>query len=331
MPNNIATSSKAAAPTLTIKALKLCAAALLGTAACLIFLYATQPVELYAIYRCLTGAESPLACVQGKPTAFRTTTFGIVYEGNTEDMIDRHVLGYGAYEKPELFFLRDVSKGGVFLDIGANKGLYSLFMSRYQKEIHAFEPYEPVLKQFRTSVANNGIQNIIIHPVGLGDKHEFLTFEKPGATNMGTGTFAFLSADGPHEQLEIITGDEALRKAGVTEVELIKMDIEGFEQPALKGLKSTLTHSRPIVVFELTINKAKPVLFKSLEEISRAFPSGYKFLVFKNRDLYNLYTGAYELGPISGALNFDSNFEQHDVIAFPSEKRGRIPLKGPVN
>lgn len=91
-----------------------------------------------------------------------------------------------------MFFLRDVSRGGVFLDIGANKGLYSLFMSRYQKEIHAFEPYEPVLKKFRASVANNGIRNIVIHPVGLGDRRERLTFEKPGGNNMGLGTFAFV-------------------------------------------------------------------------------------------------------------------------------------------
>ena len=96
-----------------------------------VIFYQMRPVLAYAIYRCLTGAESVFACIDGKPTGFKTTMFGMVYEGNTGDLLDRHVLGFGAYEKPELFFLRDVSRGGVFVDIGANKGVHSLFMLQF--------------------------------------------------------------------------------------------------------------------------------------------------------------------------------------------------------
>ena len=308
------------------KMAKLMIAASITAVGCTAFLYATQPRGAYVIYRCLTGAASPLACYLGKPTTFRTTTFGIVYEGTTEDFADRHVLQYGAFEKSHLFFLRDVSRGGVFLDVGAHKGLYSLFMSRYQKQVHAFEPYEPVLKKFRSLVASNGIRNIVIHPVGLGDKHERLAFAKPEGNNMVMGSFVFANNNAQHEQLEIVTGDEALKNAGVTEVELIKMDIEGFEQPALLGLSETLARSRPIVLFELSLGAHQPRLFKSMEQILNAFPSGYKLMVFKDRDPY---TGAYRLVPMEGALNFNSNFEQHDVIAFPDEKKNRVPLKHP--
>jgi FkbM family methyltransferase len=281
----------------------------------------------YVIYRCVAGADSPLDCINGKPTKFKTTTFGMVYEGTTGDMIDRHVLSLGAFEKSELFFLRDIARGGVFLDIGANKGLYSVFMAKYERQVHAFEPYEPVLKKFRTFVATNGVRNIVLHPVGLGDKHQLLTFEKPEDSNLGMGSFAFVSNTGPHEELEIVTGDQALKDAGVTDVELVKMDIEGFEQPALRGLTETLARNRPIVVFELTIGTVGTVLFKSFEQIVKTFPSGYKFLVFKDRDPY---IGSYSLAPLEGSLNFGSKFEQHDVIAFPTEKQDRIPLKGPV-
>ena len=135
----------------------------------------------------------------------------MVYEGNTVDLIDRHVLRFGVYEKGEMLFLRDVSRGGVFLDVGANNGLYSLFMSRYAKEVHAFEPYQPVLKKFRTLIADNAVKNIHIHPVGLGEKHERLTFEKPPDSNTMTGSFAFISGTGEHEQLEIVRGDDALK------------------------------------------------------------------------------------------------------------------------
>ncbi len=299
---------------------------LLFTAGALIF-YQTRPVLAYALYRCVMGAESVIACIDGKPTRFKTSLFGMVYEGNTADLLDRHVLGFGAYEKPELFFLRDVSRGGVFVDVGANKGVHSLFMSKYCKEVHAFEPYEPVLKRLRQAIEVNGIKNIFVHPVGLGDKAQRLMFEEPAKDNEGTGSFAFISGSGNHRQLEIVPGDQALEAAGVKIVDLIKMDIEGFERPALAGLRKTLAQSRPIVVVEITIQANNPILFESMEQIRSVFPDKYEFFEFGDR---NLYTGSYTVEPLDGFINFASELEQHNVIAVPTEKKGGIPLKGPI-
>jgi FkbM family methyltransferase len=307
---------------------KLMLAAAVTVVVCAAVVYVTEPHLPYWVYRCLEGADSKIACLRGQPTTFRTTTLGITYDGTTEDWIDKRVLIFGAFERSEMFFLRDVSSGGIFVDVGAHKGLYSAFMSKYQKEVRAFEPYEPVLKNFRALVARNGLRNIVIHPVGLGDKRARVTFEKPRTHNLGLGSFTFVSKQGAHEELEIVTGDEALREAGVTQVDLIKMDIEGFELPALRGLAETLAPSRPIVLFEMTLAEAnRHMLFQSMDQVSKTFPPGYKFLVFKDRDPY---TGAYELVPLAGSANFGSRFEQHNVVAFPAEKENRIPLKGPV-
>ncbi len=100
---------------------------------CAAVLYSINPQFGYWVYRCVAGADSKLACIYGDPSDFRTTTLGSVYEGNTADWIDRRVLLYGAYEMPELFFLRDVSSGGVMLDIGAHKASIRV-LSKYQKE-----------------------------------------------------------------------------------------------------------------------------------------------------------------------------------------------------
>jgi FkbM family methyltransferase len=82
------------------------------------------------------------------------------------------------------------SSQGTFIDIGANTGQYSLIISRYAKEVHAFEPWEPVLKRFRRMVERNGIKNIIIHGYGLGSDNSKKRFFKPAETNLGTGSFA---------------------------------------------------------------------------------------------------------------------------------------------
>lgn len=310
-----------------MRTVKLFLASVLTILLCIAVTYVTEPHLPYWIYRCLVGADSKVACLRGQPTTFRTTTLGTIYEGTTEDYIDRRVLFFGAFEKAELFFLRDVSAGGVFVDIGAHKGLYSLFMSKYQKEIHAFEPFPPVLSEFKKLVTINNAKNILVHPVGLGEKHERLPFETPGSNNMAMGSFAFLSGGKAHDYFEIVPGDQALKNSGVTAVDLIKMDIEGFERPALRGLVETLKHSRPIVLFELTVRANDAKLFRSMAEIADAFPGGYKFLVIKNLDPY---TGAYQMVPAERVVKFGKTQEQHNVVAFPVEKENRIPLKGPV-
>jgi len=58
------------------------------------------------------------------------------------------------------------SDQGVFLDIGANTGQHSLFMSRHAKEIHAFEPWAPVLIKLRRHIEINRLKNVVVHPSG---------------------------------------------------------------------------------------------------------------------------------------------------------------------
>jgi hypothetical protein len=106
------------------------------------------------------------------------------YRGNIGNAIDLEVLALGAYEKPELYFLRDVmqsvySKQGTFLDVGANVGQHSLFISRYATAVHAFESYDLVLERFRLMKNLNKAENIVIHPVGLGNKNQRIPFYEP--------------------------------------------------------------------------------------------------------------------------------------------------------
>jgi hypothetical protein len=108
---------------------------------CAAVLYSINPQFGYWVYRCVAGADSKLACIYGDPSDFRTTTLGSVYGGNTADWIDRRVLLYGAYEMPELFFLRDVSSGGVMLDIGAHKASIRCSCQKYQKETTPLSPF----------------------------------------------------------------------------------------------------------------------------------------------------------------------------------------------
>jgi FkbM family methyltransferase len=318
---------------LHLKALKLSLVAFLTLSVCVVSLYLIDRERFYFNYRCWQQAVTLSSCFRQGHFDFVTDIDGARYEGNTGNFVDSHIFFFGAFEKPVLYFLRDTMKSaysnnGVFLDIGANTGQHSLFMSKYAKEVHAFEPWAPVIKRFRRMVEINHIKNIVIHPFGLGDENSKKPFFRPPDNNLGTGSFVegFKEDNSIEGELEIRTGDDALEKAGVTSVALIKMDIEGYEKPALKGLRRTLLAYRPIVEFELSVDPKKPLSIKSKDELASLFPEGYEFLVFADKN--DASTGAYFLETVSQILRFDRT-EQYDMVAYPIEKKKAILLKGP--
>ena len=308
-----------------MKAVKLSLVGIATAFACFAYLYFFNYPQLFLKYRCWQQAVSIASCYGEKSFDFTADLNGVRYEGNTGNYIDMNIFLYGAFEKPVLFFLRDImtsaySNQGIFLDIGANTGQHSLFMSRHVKEIHAFEPWEPVLKRLRRHVEINALSNVVIHGFGLGDKNSKQQFYRPPDSNLGTGSFVkeFASTNSPDSILEIRVGDEVLETAGVGSVALIKMDIEGYEKLALKGLERTLRRYRPIIEFELSTDPQSPVSVKSYEELRSLFPEKYEFMTFAEHS--NPNTGAYILQPIAGLLKFDK-FDQHDIVAYPIEKK----------
>ena len=99
-------------------------------------------------------------CNTFEPIDFDIEFFGLRYRGRTDNLIDRQILQFGAFEKPMLYYSRDVAAAlgsdGSYVDVGANVGQYSLFMSKYVRRVHSFEPYPPVLERFRDLVALSG-------------------------------------------------------------------------------------------------------------------------------------------------------------------------------
>jgi FkbM family methyltransferase len=181
--------------------------------------------------------------VQSYP--FEIIFFDFVYQGNLNCYIDWSVYFFGAYEKYELFMLRDLLKDvqkPVFLDIGANIGHHSLFMSQYCDQIHAFEPYELVRKQLELKVKTNQIKSIQVHPVGLGQADAELDFYAPKGSNTGTGSFVEAHDTENNMlfgKLSIKNADQYIAKQALKKIDLIKMDVEGFEKNVLTGMKAT--------------------------------------------------------------------------------------------
>lgn len=235
-----------------------------------------------------------------KDYAFEREFFGMRYPGNAGNVIDRQVLLCGAYEKYMLFFLRDyireqgMEHKAVMVDVGANVGNHALFLSQHAGQVHAFEPYQPVRAKLDEKLRINGVGNVRVFPCGLGEQDATLPFYAPGGDNEGIGSFREEhSADNTYAgELEIRHGDTALQDAGIKRVDILKVDVEGFERPVLEGLKETIARDRPLIIFEMTETTQSSVADEA--DFTGLFPEGYGFQRFAraNRD-----TGAYRLVP----------------------------------
>jgi len=187
---------------------------------------------------------------------FETDFYGLRYRGNLAELIDWFVFFFGAYEKAELSLLRDLAANldsPIFLDIGASIGQHSLFMSRFCQQIHAFEPYGPARKRFREKIALNNLHHVFLHSVALGAREEELDFYAPVGPNIGVGSFRknHRKKNLPIGRLQVVRGDDYLNKLNLKKVDLIKIDVEGFEKDVLVGLTETIAKFQPIIIMEI--------------------------------------------------------------------------------
>ena len=271
--------------------------------------------------------------------AFSKDFYGLKYKGNLNNNIDANVFFYGAFEKPLLFFLRDTLNAlitetpkAIFMDIGANVGHHSIFLSKFASQVLAFEPYPKVNMQFKQQIAHNNISNIQIFEIGLSDRRETLNYYAPTGNNEGIGSFDESSigkGNTSYGKLELREGDQVIESDSWKNIKLIKIDVEGFEKKVIKGLTRTIEEERPVIVCEITYGQQ--LSFVSIEELSSYLPKNYEILTFNTRKLDGSKdkrkgslakrSGFYEL--IS--LKQWRRSGQDDIVMIPNEKSTIIP------
>ena len=186
---------------------------------------------------------------------FEADFFGLAYPGNLNSFIDWNVYFYGAYEREYLVYLKHLVKGRndpVFVDVGANVGNHTLFMSQYCREVHAFEPNPNVRRRLHQKLERNAIAHVVVHGVGLGERNEDLTFFTPGGANQGTGSFVadHDSANTAGPPLRVVQADDYFVEMNLNRIDLIKIDVEGFERQVLAGMRRTIEKYRPLITME---------------------------------------------------------------------------------
>ncbi len=140
-------------------------------------------------------------------------------------------------------FVRIVRPGGVFYDIGANVGFYSLLASELilPGKVFAFEPSPENVQYLRSHLEINKITNVKILALALCDKQGQAFF-----ASEATGSMGHLATVGGF-QVQTSTLDSLLQSREILPPDYIKMDIEGAELSALRGAQECFEKYHPVL------------------------------------------------------------------------------------
>lgn len=183
---------------------------------------------------------------------------GALWYLNPRDYIDNRLLARVPFESKQIDFCRHLIQQydlNVFLDIGANFGLYSVLMGVDSgiDIIHAFEPIRLNVERAKTNIALNHLSDVVtVHPVALGQQKDKVTIQiDPSSTGVSR-----ISRAGDHhsrefteaEQIEVCVFDDFLPLSG--EKVLAKIDVEGHTLEVLQGMSEFLVKNSAVLQIE---------------------------------------------------------------------------------
>jgi FkbM family methyltransferase len=157
-----------------------------------------------------------------------------------------------------LFLRAAVSSGDTFIDIGANVGLVTLHAAALvgsDGHVHAFEPNPKLADRLGKVIALNQLRNVTLHATGLSNTAGELTLSILN-NHPGQGTLSNIESPGPvteQYRVPVCVADDVLPGELSGQV-IVKIDVEGYEEHVLRGMRRTLDRFRPIVFTEVSTN-----------------------------------------------------------------------------
>jgi FkbM family methyltransferase len=183
------------------------------------------------------------------------------------DISDYHQRGAYFYSglldaSVDLCILHALSAGDTFIDVGANIGMMTMLAAHAvgpEGRIIAFEPNPDVYERLLWHISENRLAQVRPHQLALSDHDAIMQLTVPPTGNTGAATLGALPARhqgriGATYEVAVRVGDEVLAEESLTDAPLfIKLDVEGHEVAALRGLRDTIRKHRPAVLLESNV------------------------------------------------------------------------------
>jgi len=188
--------------------------------------------------------------------------------------------------------ISETKEGDIVYDVGANIGLYSIFLAKKVSEkgkVVVFEPEKENYAHLLDNIKLNNQKNILYYNIALGENNYSAKLYIGGA--MGDkggemGNCSIIKSGGlenvKYEMVEVVSCDDFYKKNDLPVPNIIKIDVEGFEFSVLKGMKEILKNPECRIVCCEVHKTILPdgILTEDIISFIRSFN-------FKKIDIYN--------------------------------------------
>lgn len=182
---------------------------------------------------------------------------GLVFLARPGVQVDWHVLFFGSYE-PEVrrIFRAVLPSGGVALDVGANVGWHTLLMASLvgaSGRVLAIEPNPALRHRLHDHLCLNRLGQVEVISSIAADTEEMMEFYAPPLNNRNSGNGHVVEhSSGGAGTIRVAAErlDTMVSAARCERLDLIKIDVEGFEWRVLLSGVGSIAKFRPHIVFE---------------------------------------------------------------------------------
>ena len=179
---------------------------------------------------------------------------GIAMRVDMSDYIGHYLFfGFADSGMDKLFSL--CKADSTVLDVGANIGWTVLNMANIarQGKVLGFEPDPYNFERCSQNMLLNDFKNGSAYPLGLGNENRAMNIEIRTISNRGGNRIA-PGRSGDTRMVEVVRLDDFSLALELPKIDLIKIDVEGYELNVLRGAERLLKKHKPILFLELDDN-----------------------------------------------------------------------------
>jgi FkbM family methyltransferase len=165
--------------------------------------------------------------------------YGAVLRPAPEDFITRKIIVNGDYEPLTLQRALDIlkEKKGTFVDVGANIGLFTAIVAKNFPDVPviSIEADESNFNMLQDNIRLNQAGNVTALNIAIGETVGLVQLEQAAPNNTGTIRVA-VEGEGKGKYVAMVDLGTVLDQLRTDSIRLMKIDIEGFEMQAFKGM-----------------------------------------------------------------------------------------------
>lgn len=202
------------------------------------------------------------------------------------EMLQRQFYFFGTYFLEEHIlncWTKAAKEANVIFDVGANSGIYSLAALAMQPNavVHAFEPTPEIAGRLRQTAQLNRLENLIVHEAAVANyAGQAILRRYRGCSGTNEGMNYICAGDGGPGEERVLTVclDEFCDRRNITNIDLLKLDVQGQEHSVLYGCKDLIGRGRlNIIYMELNWARGSGPSCPAMESIQVLADVGYRF------------------------------------------------------